>query len=76
METHPVPTVSKTAASLHYVDNGIDCGEVIFDALETDITPDDTIFELRWNNFNRSLFPALYQGLALLAPHVRRGRLG
>ena len=76
MEKVSVPTVSKTGASLHYVDNGIDSGEVIFDALETDIAPDDTILELRWNNFNRSLFPAMHQGLALLAPHVRRGRLG
>ncbi|WP_324272764.1 hypothetical protein, partial [Pseudomonas aeruginosa] len=25
-----------------------------------------TILELRWNNFNDSLFPALHEGLALL----------
>lgn len=68
----PVPPVRKTGASLHYVDNGIDSGEVIFDVLGTDIDPADTILELRWNNFNRSLFPALHQGLALLAPHIRR----
>jgi hypothetical protein len=52
------------------VDNGIDSGEVIYDVLGTDIAPDDSILELRWNNFNRSLFPALHQGLALLAPHL------
>jgi len=72
METKPVPPVRRTGASLHYVDNGIDSGEVIFDVLGTDIGPEDTILELRWNNFNRSLFPALHQGLALLAPHIRR----
>jgi len=72
MQKVPAPTVTKTGASLHYVDNGIDSGEVIFDVLGTDIAPEDTILELRWNNFNRSLFPALHQGLALLAPHVRR----
>jgi len=64
------PPILKTGASLHYVDNGIDSGEVIYDVLGTDIAPDDTILELRWNNFNRSLFPALHQGLALLAPHL------
>lgn len=67
METTPVPVVSKTGASFHYVDNGIDSGEVIVDALNTDIDPADTILELRWNNFNRSLFPAMRQGLAHLA---------
>jgi len=65
-----VPVVDRTGASLHYVDNGIDSGEVIFDVLDTPIDPQDTILELRWNNFNRSLFPAMHQGLALLAPHV------
>lgn len=55
------------------MDNGIDSGEVIFDVLGTDIGPGDSILELRWNNFNLSLFPALHQGLELLAPHVRRG---
>lgn len=69
----PAPRVTKTGASLHYVDNGIDSGEVIFDVLGTDIGPGDSILELRWNNFNLSLFPALHQGLELLAPHVRRG---
>jgi hypothetical protein len=49
------------------VDNGIDSGEVIHDALRTTIDPNDTILELRWNNFNHSLFPALHEGLALLA---------
>jgi folate-dependent phosphoribosylglycinamide formyltransferase PurN len=67
MATRPVPPVRQTGASFHYVDNGIDSGEVIVDALNTDIDPADTILELRWNNFNRSLFPALYQGLATLA---------
>jgi folate-dependent phosphoribosylglycinamide formyltransferase PurN len=67
METRPVPAVDKTGASFHYVDNGIDSGEVIVDVLDTPIDPDDSILELRWNNFNRSLFPALYKGLAHLA---------
>jgi hypothetical protein len=35
--------------------------------LDTPIAPDDTILELRWNNFNNSLFPALEQGLWVLA---------
>ncbi len=73
LRTEPAPRVERTGASLHYVDNGIDSGEVIFDVLGTHIAPDDTILELRWNNFQQSLFPALHQGLALLAPHVRRG---
>lgn len=73
LRMEPAPRVERTGASLHYVDNGIDSGEVIFDVLGTDIAPDDTILELRWNNFQQSLFPALHQGLALLAPHVRRG---
>lgn len=67
METTDVETISMTGASFHYVDNGIDSGEVIVDVLKTDISPDDTIFELRWNNFNNSLFPAIYQGFSLLA---------
>jgi folate-dependent phosphoribosylglycinamide formyltransferase PurN len=66
----PTAPILKTGASLHYVDNGIDSGEVIYDVLGTDIDPEDSILELRWNNFNRSLFPALHQGLALLAPHL------
>ena len=70
MAKAPTTPVLKTGASLHYVDNGIDSGEVIYDVLGTDIAPDDSILELRWNNFNRSLFPALHQGLALLAPHL------
>ncbi len=64
---HPVPPVRMTGASFHYVDNGIDSGEVIVDVLKTEIDPEDTILELRWNNFNHSLFPALAQGLTLLA---------
>ncbi|WP_151634000.1 N(5)-hydroxyornithine transformylase PvdF [Noviherbaspirillum aerium] len=67
METRPVPAVDRTGASFHYVDNGIDSGEVIADVLNTRISPQDTILELRWNNFNNSLFPALQQGLEQLA---------
>ncbi|MFV0674379.1 formyltransferase family protein [Variovorax sp. tm] len=69
-ETVTIEPVLKTGASFHYVDTGIDSGEVIFDVLGTDIDPTDTILELRWNNFNRSLFPALHQGLALMAETV------
>jgi folate-dependent phosphoribosylglycinamide formyltransferase PurN len=72
MTTRPVAPVLMTGASFHHVDNGIDSGEVIVDVLKTDIDPEDTILELRWNNFNRSLFPALHQGLAMLA-RVRTG---
>jgi len=67
MEVKPVPVVDMTGASFHYVDNGIDSGEVIVDVLNTRIDPRDTILELRWNNFNNSLFPALRQGLAHMA---------
>ncbi len=67
METHSVPPLLKTGASFHYVDNGIDSGEVITDVLNTDIDPQDTILELRWNNFQNSLFPALIQGLEIMA---------
>lgn len=67
MEMTPVPVVDMTGASFHYVDNGIDSGEVILDVLNTRIDPQDTILELRWNNFNNSLFPALQQGLAHMA---------
>lgn len=67
MATRTVPVVDKTGASFHYVDNGIDAGEVILDVLNTPIGPTDTILELRWNNFNYSLFPALHQGLMQLA---------
>lgn len=67
MESRTVPPVTKTGASFHYVDGGIDSGEVIFDVLNTDIEHGDTIIELRWNNFNHSLFPALHEGLAVLA---------
>ncbi|MBO9642805.1 MAG: N(5)-hydroxyornithine transformylase PvdF [Pseudacidovorax sp.] len=73
MEEAEARVVRRTGASLHYVDNGIDSGEVIHDVLGTDIAPEDNILELRWNNFNRSLFPAMHEGLALLSPHVRRG---
>ncbi len=66
-ETKRVPVVDMTGASFHYVDNGIDSGEVILDVLNTRIDPLDTILELRWNNFNNSLFPALHQGLAHMA---------
>lgn len=67
METQSVPVIDKTGASFHYVDQGIDSGEVIVDVLNTDISPRDNILELRWNNFNNSLFPTLYRGLAQLA---------
>lgn len=74
METRPSPVCDRTGASLHYVDHGIDSGEVIHEALNTTIAQDDTILELRWNNFNRSLFPALHQGLAMLAADRRKER--
>jgi folate-dependent phosphoribosylglycinamide formyltransferase PurN len=67
METVAVEPLYLTGASFHYVDNGIDSGEVIHDVLNTEIDKDDTILELRWNNFNRSLFPALNEGLAIMA---------
>lgn len=67
LKKKPVPVVSMTGASFHYVDNGIDSGEVILDVLATYIDPGDTILELRWNNFNNSLFPAMYQGLLQMA---------
>jgi folate-dependent phosphoribosylglycinamide formyltransferase PurN len=70
LETQPVPPVNMTGASFHYVDNGIDSGEVIFDVLETRIDVHDTILELRWNNFNKSLFPALEGGLAMMADNL------
>lgn len=67
LETTPVAPLLKTGASFHYVDNGVDSGEVIADVLGTDIDPQDTILELRWNNFRNSLFPALRLGLEVLA---------
>ena len=67
LEKKTVPVVPMTGASFHYVDNGIDSGEVILDVLATHIDPADTILELRWNNFNNSLFPAMYQGLMHMA---------
>lgn len=67
MESISIAPVLMTGASFHYVDNGIDSGEVIADVLQTVIDPEDTILELRWNNFNLSLFPALQQGLAIMA---------
>jgi folate-dependent phosphoribosylglycinamide formyltransferase PurN len=63
MQTVDVPVADKTGASFHYVDNGVDSGEVIVDALNTPIDPEDSILELRWNNFNMSLFPAMHEGL-------------
>ncbi len=65
--TTPSEPLYLTGASFHYVDNGIDSGEVFHDVLKTEISPEDTILELRWNNFNNSLFPALHQGLAHMA---------
>ncbi len=73
--TSPAEPVTMTGASFHYVDNGIDSGEVIFDVLDTPIAPDDTILELRWNNFQRSLFPALERGLEVLAHRHDTGAL-
>lgn len=70
METVAVEPLYLTGASFHYVDNGIDSGEVIHDVMNTEIDKDDTILELRWNNFNRSLFPALHEGLAMMAGRV------
>ncbi len=72
MTTERIEPLLWTGASLHYMDNGIDSGEVIFDALDTEINPQDTILELRWNNFNNSLFPALHEGLLLMAQNSRR----
>ena len=75
METRPVPPVRLTGASFHYVDQGIDSGEVVADVLKTEIRPEDTILELRWNNFQQSLFPALILGLMELGrPRVTAGR--
>lgn len=74
MASRPMPPSFMTGASFHYVDTGIDSGEVIVDVLNTRIEPTDTIHELRWNNFNNSLFPALYQGLMTMAQ--RRANAG
>lgn len=71
-ETVPTEPLYLTGASFHYVDNGIDSGEVFHDVLNTEISPEDTILELRWNNFNNSLFPALHEGLALLAKQLEQ----
>ncbi|MFC6632691.1 hypothetical protein [Microbulbifer taiwanensis] len=73
METAEVSPLLKTGASFHYVDNGIDSGEVIADVLSTDIDPQDTILELRWNNFHNSLFPALVRGLEIMAQGATTG---
>ncbi|WP_321860910.1 N(5)-hydroxyornithine transformylase PvdF [Burkholderia cenocepacia] len=73
--TSSIEPVTMTGASFHYVDNGIDSGEVICDVLDTPIAPDDTILELRWNNFQRSLFPALERGLHVLADRHDAGAL-
>lgn len=67
MRVQSAPVIDRTGASFHYVDNGIDSGEVIFDVLGTSIDPVDSILELRWNNFQRSLFPALEGGLLAMA---------
>lgn len=67
MESRPVTPLYRTGASFHVVDGGIDSGPVLWDVLATPIGADDTILELRWKNFHQSLFPALSQGLALLA---------
>ena len=67
METCSTPPLFKTGASFHYVDNGIDSGAVITDVLNTAIDPRDSLLELRWNNFHDSLFPALIEGLEIIA---------
>ena len=67
MATAPAEVKSKTGASFHYIDKSIDSGPVITDVLNTDISPEDTILELRWNNFNLSLFPAMVNGLRIMA---------
>ncbi|MET5115431.1 N(5)-hydroxyornithine transformylase PvdF, partial [Burkholderia pseudomallei] len=46
--TMPVEPLRMTGASFHYVDTGVDSGEVIHDVRNTEIDPDDTILELRW----------------------------
>ncbi|WP_226506696.1 N(5)-hydroxyornithine transformylase PvdF [Pseudomonas sp. MWU16-30317] len=66
-EQTAAPVRDMTGASLHYMDTGIDSGEVIHDVLGTRIDPADSILELRWNNFNLSLFPTLSDGLLHLA---------
>ncbi|PUA29923.1 MAG: N(5)-hydroxyornithine transformylase PvdF [Cellvibrio sp. 79] len=70
MDSIAVSPLLKTGASFHYVDSGIDSGDVITDVLNTDIDPSDTILELRWNNFNNSLFPALSDGLRIMAKNA------
>lgn len=67
LATEPTSIIAKTGASFHYVDKGIDSGPVIADALNTNISPEDTILELRWNNFNSSLFPTMCEGLKHLS---------
>ncbi|ALU43408.1 formyltransferase family protein [Pseudoalteromonas rubra] len=66
-ETERAPVIDKTGASFHYIDQGIDSGPVITDVMDTHINPDDTIIEMRWNNFQQSLFPAMINGLKILA---------
>lgn len=67
MQTESVEPLFMTGASFHYVDQGIDSGPVFWEVVNTTIDPQDTILELRWKNFNNSLFPALSHGLAYLA---------
>lgn len=67
MQTTDIEPVNMTGASFHYVDSGIDSGEVIADVLATTINCEDSILEMRYNNFMQSLFPAMYQGLKKLA---------
>lgn len=70
-QTVPVAVVDRTGASFHYVDSGIDSGEVVVDALNTVIDPEDTILELRWNNFTHSLLPLLVTGLEAVAGRLQ-----
>ena len=68
-ETVAVEPVRKTGASFHYVDTGIDSGEVIFDVLGTDIDPEDhpraALEQLQPQPLSRA-----HQGLALMAETV------
>jgi hypothetical protein len=67
--TTPYDRIGNTYAASRVADPRL--AAVIHDVLGTHIDPEDSILELRWNNFNHSLFPALHQGLALLAGNDR-----
>lgn len=59
MESVPVEPLYLTGASFHYVDNGIDSGEVFHDVLKTKISPDDTILEPALEQLQRQSVPGL-----------------